>query len=470
MISENLDNMPGLGEIVPILREGVHNGIEFLVVDIPIFLGGMEFVVEEEERMPSVVIFLFENAGIGLVGGVRGEANRFTRLEGANVDVIADVGKNAVKGRLMDGGPFPWLVLFGEIGKACGDVGIMRDEFIVETDHAKEGTEVGKTSGRGKITDTLNLVCGHADSFSTDDVEAKEIALLGEPFAFVGLKAKTIIPEGFENESNMLLVSFERAFGVDDDVVEVSVAEDSEVGVEDGVDKTLENGGSGGESHRHDGVLKGAKKGFKGGRFFGTGGHSEVGETRAHIHRCDPVGACEVIHQGAGQGDWVFIEDDLAIEISVVDDESELARAAAGGGVANEEDRGGGFGFGRLDETSLDLEVEKGLKLLELFLGHIIEFARLKFGSFTELDRAVVVWAIWGKFVGGFVGEDCISKVTEFPGDCLKPAFFVSCESSDPWVIGSYSGGCPYLGGVVMMFDGKVDLGADVETCDILLL
>lgn len=299
MVREYLNDMPGLGEIMSVLRKGMDDGVEFFVMNIPVLLGGVEFVVEEEERMPSIIVFLFKNAGISLVRRVCGEADGLAGLECSDINIVADVGENAVKGRLVFGSPFPGLVLLGEVGEAGGGVGVVGDEFIIKPDHAKEGAKVGETTGSGKVAYALDFIGGHPDAFAANDVETKEVALLGEPFALVGLEAETVVSEGFENEANVFLVLLERTFGVDDDVIEVRVAEDAEVGVENGVNESLEDGGSGRESHGHDGVFVGSEESFESSGLLGAGGHAEVGEPGADIHGRDPVGTSEVVHKRA---------------------------------------------------------------------------------------------------------------------------------------------------------------------------
>ena len=159
------------------------------------------------------------------------------------------------------------------------------------------------------------------------------------------LESEAIVAECFENEADVFLVLLEGALGVDNDVVEVGVAKDAKIRVKDRINEPLKDGGGGGEAHGHDGVLVGAKEGLKGGGFFGAGGHPEVGETGANIHRGDPIGTGEIVHERAGEGNRVFIEHNFTIKVSVVNDEAKLSGTAACGGVAYEEDRSGGLGF-----------------------------------------------------------------------------------------------------------------------------
>lgn len=46
MIRKDLDDMACLSKVVSILRKSVDNSVEFFVVYIPIFLCGVEFVME----------------------------------------------------------------------------------------------------------------------------------------------------------------------------------------------------------------------------------------------------------------------------------------------------------------------------------------------------------------------------------------------------------------------------------------
>lgn len=103
------------------------------------------------------------------------------------------------------------------------------------------------------------------------------------------------------------------------------MAEDSEVWIEDRVNEPLKDGGGGGESHGHDCIFERAEEGFKCGCFFGSGGHSEVGETGADIHGGDPVSSREVVHECAGERDRIFIQNDLTVEVPVIDHESKLS-------------------------------------------------------------------------------------------------------------------------------------------------
>lgn len=420
--------------------------------------------------MPPVVVLLLKNAGVGFVRGVGGETDRFTRLKRPDVDVVADIGKNAVEGRLMFGSPLPRLVFLGEVGETGRGIGVMGYELVIEPNHAKEGTEVGKTARRRKVPYTLDFIGSHPDAFTTNDVETEEVAFLCEPLTLVGLETEAVVPEGLENEADVFLVLLERALGVDDNVIEVGVAEDAKIGVEDRIDEPLEDRGGGGESHGHDGVLEGAEEGFESSGFLRAGGHAEIGETGTDVHSSDPIGASEVVHEGTGEGNGVLIEHDLAVEVPVVDDEAKLARTATGGGVAYEEHRGRGFRLGGFDETALDLKIEEGFELFKLFLRHVVELACLELGPFSELNGTVVVWSVWRKLIGGLVGEDGVSEVAEFLWNGVKPSFLVACESSDSWIIGSCDGGSSDLGDVVVVFDGEVDLGSDAKAGDVLLV
>lgn len=82
----------------------------------------------------------------------------------------------------------------------------MRYEFIVESYHPEEGAEVRESSRWWQVSDTLDLVFCHANPFSTDDIEAKKVAFLREPFALMGLEAETVIPKGLQDEADVFFV------------------------------------------------------------------------------------------------------------------------------------------------------------------------------------------------------------------------------------------------------------------------
>jgi hypothetical protein len=70
----------------------------------------------------------------------------------------------------------------------------------------------------------------------------------------------------------------EGALRIDDNVVKISVAEETKIGIEDRVDEPLEDGWGCCEAHGHDGVFERAKEGFEGGRSLRTRCHTEIGE------------------------------------------------------------------------------------------------------------------------------------------------------------------------------------------------
>lgn len=91
MVRKDLNHVSSLGKVMTILGEGMDDSIEFLIMNIPILFGGVELMMKKEERMPSVIVFLLENSGIGLIRGISGESDGFAGLEGTDVNVISDV-------------------------------------------------------------------------------------------------------------------------------------------------------------------------------------------------------------------------------------------------------------------------------------------------------------------------------------------------------------------------------------------
>jgi hypothetical protein len=354
VVGENLHGRSGLGEVMAVLVEGVDNGEELLVVDVPTLFSLSELVMKDEKGEPTIFIFLFHDAGVGRIWGVGGKASPLSWDKGADKDITADGCEEGVKGLLTYGGPIPGDILFEQVSEAGGGVGIMRDELVIETEDAEKRAEVGNTSRWLKVTYSLDLILRHSDSLAADDGEAEEITFFAEPFALLGFETETILVEGFENFEDLGFVFFQASLGVDDDIIEVSVAEDSEIGVENRVDKALEDGGGGWESHWHDGVLKESIEGFEGGQMFRARGDTDIGEAGADVHGSDPVGACEVVHNRAGEGNRILVLFNVFVEVAEINDEAELPGACAWWWVSYEEDRGGGLGFGRTDKAALE--------------------------------------------------------------------------------------------------------------------
>ena len=136
--------------------------------------------------------------------------------------------------------------------------------------------EVRKSTRWLEVTDCLDFIIGHADTFSTFHGEAQEVTLLSEPLTLMWFEAKLIVAEGVQDLADVLFMLFERSFGEDDDIIKVGMTEDPEVGIEDRVHESLENGRGGGESHGHDSIFIEAVEGFEGGVSFRPGSHAEV--------------------------------------------------------------------------------------------------------------------------------------------------------------------------------------------------
>jgi hypothetical protein len=219
---------------------------------------------------------------------------------------------------------------------------------------------------------------------------------------------------------------FARSFSEDNDVVEIGVAEEPKVGVKHWVDEALEDWRGSGKTHWHDCVFVKAVEGFEGGVFLMAGRDAKVREAGADVKGGDPVRACKITHDGAGEWDRVLVRFDLGVKVTVIDHKAKLSWACSRRRISDKEDRGRGCGFGGTDETPLKFEVEELLELFEFFSGHVIEFALLEDLSFTDLDLAVMLGSVSRKFVGGLVREHGVGVVAEFQGNGFKPTFFVA--------------------------------------------
>lgn len=234
MIGKDLNRKFGLAEEVTVVRERVNDRIEFFVGTVPSFFTVFELMMKEEKRVPTIVIFLFHGAGVGDIGGVGGKSDGFVGVKGAEKDIIPNGGYDLLEGGSVEfGDPFPRDVLFKEIVKAGGGVGVMGDEAVIEANDSEEAAKLGDSFWRVDIADALDLVVGHSDAFSTLDGVTEEIALLAEPFAFVGFEAEAVFLEGLEDFEYLVFVVFEGTGGVNDNVIEVGVAEDPKIRIED---------------------------------------------------------------------------------------------------------------------------------------------------------------------------------------------------------------------------------------------
>jgi hypothetical protein len=232
MVRENLNGVLGLTEEMAVVGECVDDRIEFLVRAVPSFLTVLKLMMEEQERMPAVLVFLFHGAGVGNVGGVGGESNRLLWVKGTEEDIISDCGNDFRKGGSMElGDPFPRDVFLEEIIKAGGGIGVMGDEAVVETNYSEETAEFRDPFWWVDVTDTLDLVISHADTLSTFNSVPEEVTLFPEPFTFMGFETESVFLEGLQHLEDLGFVVFEGAGGVYNDIVEVSVAEDAKVWV-----------------------------------------------------------------------------------------------------------------------------------------------------------------------------------------------------------------------------------------------
>lgn len=190
------------------MGEGVNNRVKFLVGTIPVLLTILKLMVKEEKRVPSIIILLLHHASIGHIRGVGREANWPSGVKRAEEHVITNCLEEGLECLLLGAtfGPGPGDVFLEEIIKAGNGVGIMRDKFIIESEHSKDMAKVVNASGLPEVTKGLYFVSSHTDALTADNVEAQEIDLFSEPFAFVRFEAEFIFPESSEDLSDLLLV------------------------------------------------------------------------------------------------------------------------------------------------------------------------------------------------------------------------------------------------------------------------
>jgi hypothetical protein len=102
---------------VAVVLEGKNDGVEFFVCCIPVLLGVLEFVVEEDYWLEfPVLVGLGNDSGVCCVGGVCFQGDGEVRIKPGQEHVFSEGGKELIKGSLGGWVPFPQGVLSCEAG------------------------------------------------------------------------------------------------------------------------------------------------------------------------------------------------------------------------------------------------------------------------------------------------------------------------------------------------------------------
>ena len=92
-----------LSEEMSELVEGVHDGEELFVMDIPVLFMVFELVMEHDNWAEfSIWSFLADDASVSFIGGISLEEQRQIGVEGGEEYILADSGEEAAEGRLVE--------------------------------------------------------------------------------------------------------------------------------------------------------------------------------------------------------------------------------------------------------------------------------------------------------------------------------------------------------------------------------
>ena len=143
VVGKDLHREWGSVEVVSPGFQSPDNGEEFSVIDIVVSFGWGEQLRKVGAGMPVTIgVCLEEDGAGGIFGGVcyNGEG-------GGEVWKVKDwfqreEGFESVKGGLAGGRPVPREVFLGEVNESLGNIGVIRNETLVEVCEAKEGPDV----------------------------------------------------------------------------------------------------------------------------------------------------------------------------------------------------------------------------------------------------------------------------------------------------------------------------------------
>ena len=93
--------------------------------------------------MPFPIGISLEKDGTGCVfGGIGGDGERSGQVGKVEDWFREEEAFEGVEGRLTRRGPIPGEVFLGEVEERAGDIGVIRDEALVEIGESKEGANI----------------------------------------------------------------------------------------------------------------------------------------------------------------------------------------------------------------------------------------------------------------------------------------------------------------------------------------
>ena len=261
VVGNNRNRERGALKIMFPLRKSKNECEEFVVVDIIVAFSEGECFKEVSIRIQVTInIFLHENSACSEEGsishdekGARGVWNKENRGRGEDLTKV-------IEGTLLKSSPNPRFVFFGKEHKGGDNVGVIRDELLIEICEAKEGTNSFDGGGKfpyvnGRQFDWINF----DQSIANDETKVFHGGVEG---TFGKFDRKTVFMKALEDVVCLFVMEFEGTGGVETQVIHVDFkpAFGNHVG-KNMVYEGLKGTGGIAESEEHDSWFKESERG-----------------------------------------------------------------------------------------------------------------------------------------------------------------------------------------------------------------
>ncbi|KAG5334139.1 hypothetical protein C0989_004339 [Termitomyces sp. Mn162] len=191
-----------------------------------------------------------------------------------------------------------------------------------------------------------------------------------------------------------MLRMFPQQIRVDQDVVQVYNNENVIHVMKDVVHEVLKSGGGVSHSEEHYEVLKEAIAGAKGGLPFMSWSDLDIVVARAEVYLCVNLGTAEMINEVSNQGEGIPVLFGDFVEPPIIHTELEGPILLLG-----EQNRSASSGDQWAYKALAKHVIEVFLQGSELDLGHVVDLAKPRLGTFLKVDL-VIVGVVRGKFFG----------------------------------------------------------------------
>ena len=164
--------------------QGSDNCKKFSIIDIIISLSRREWLGEVRTRMPfAIVVSLEEHGPRGKVRCISGYSKGGGEVGKAKDRFGQDQWLQWLKHWLALERPVPGKIYFGQINKGRGDIGVIRNESLVEVGKAKEGSNILYLGECGPWCNAINFDRIHGE-FTRFNDHPKILDFWGGKFAF----------------------------------------------------------------------------------------------------------------------------------------------------------------------------------------------------------------------------------------------------------------------------------------------